>query len=266
MTFQDYINQVRSRGQYSFTTTEAATELGITVNAVRTGMYKLKKKGSIVSPARQLYIIVPPEHQRWGTLPAAELVPLIMSHWNCSYYACCLTAADYHGASHQKPQIFQIMTNKRRKNIVINDMEIEFLYKKNLDPWLVDKRVVKSGYLYISSPELTAIDLLAYRHKSGGLNHIATVLSELVEAMSPKKLGEIINRSKPAYIQRLGYLLECVKEYEPDIVEKLLAPVVKFIKSHTIYWVPLAKELPTKGVERNKLWKLIINTTIEPDE
>lgn len=50
-------------------------------------MYKLKKKGDIISPAKHLYVIVPPEQQSIGCIPAAELVPLLMKHWSLNLIA-----------------------------------------------------------------------------------------------------------------------------------------------------------------------------------
>ena len=96
--FRDYIKSVRARGYYAFTTAQALAELGVSPNALRCGMYKLKKKGDIISPAKHLYVIVPPEYQVIGCLPAEELVPLLMKHWGLSYYVCLLSAAYYHGA------------------------------------------------------------------------------------------------------------------------------------------------------------------------
>lgn len=42
--------------------------------------------------------------------------------------------------------------------------------------------------MIISTPEATAMDLMHYPSQSGGLNHIATVLSELQESINPEKL------------------------------------------------------------------------------
>jgi len=41
------------------------------------------------------------------------------------------------------------------------------------------------GTLLVSTPEATAIDLVGYAAHAGGLNQVATVLSELAERMDP---------------------------------------------------------------------------------
>ncbi len=91
--FQNYIKSVRSAGHHSFTLDDALSDLGVSRNAVICGMYKLKKKGDIISPAKNLYVIVPPEYQSIGCLPAEELVPILMHHWGLPYYVCLLSAA-----------------------------------------------------------------------------------------------------------------------------------------------------------------------------
>jgi hypothetical protein len=85
-TFQNYIKSVRASGHLSFTLEKAVTDLHVSRNAVICGMYKLKKKGEVISPAKNLYVIVPPEHQLIGSLPAEELVPILMQHWELPYY------------------------------------------------------------------------------------------------------------------------------------------------------------------------------------
>lgn len=267
MNFHNYLKTVRASGRYAFTADEAIADLNISRNALNCAVYKLKKKKDIISPAKHLYVILPPEHQALGCLPAEELVPILMKHWNVPYYVCGLSAAYYHGASHQKPQVFQVMTNKRLKDLECGRVKIIFVYKKNLEPLLIEKRVVKTGYLSIASPELTALDLLTYRKLAGGLNSIATVLSELIEAMNVDRLLEIIKSvSEHAWWQRLGYILENIEIMEPKNLEKTLSALRQHAKAQQLVWVPLASELPIKGVKRDKFWMIIENTTIEVDE
>jgi predicted transcriptional regulator of viral defense system len=116
--FSDYIKSIRAGGHSAFSTGKALADLNISKNALRCGMHKLMKKGEIISPAKHLYIIIPPEYQSLGCLPASELIPILMQHWNLPYYVCLLSAADYHGASHQKPQIKPILKNGPLKLVI----------------------------------------------------------------------------------------------------------------------------------------------------
>ena len=264
--FSDYIKWVRSNGYSAFTTEEALSYLKITKNAFNCGMYKLKKKGEVISPAKNLYVIIPPEYQSMGCIPPAELIPLIMKHWNLNYYVCLLSAAVYFGASHQKPQVFQVMTNKQLKPFIFGKVKIEFIFKKSLNDLPIQKQVVKTGYLTIASPELIAFDLLNYPRQSGGLNPTATVLSELIEFLNPEKLMDLVKRAPEyAWVQRLGYILEHIDSMDLEKQAKIINGLKRYILSKTIKSTPLASELPSKGYIRDNDWKIIENTTIESD-
>ena len=266
MHFNDYIKSIRSSGHLSFVTDEAIEKLKISNNAFNCGMYKLKKKGEIVSPAKNLYIIVPPEYQSLACLPAEELIPILMKHWDLEYYVCLLSAALYHGASHQKPQVFQVMTSKQLKPLLCGKVKIEFIYKKSLENLPMQKLTVKTGYLKVAMPELTVMDLFFYPHHAGGLNHIATVLSELIETIDPEKLMNlIIHSNEKAWIQRLGYLLEQIESMDKDKQGKIIALIDNYLSHQFISPIALAPELPTKGNPRNHRWMIIENTTVESD-
>ena len=265
-TFHNYLNSVRSAGHLSFTLEKAITDLHVSRNAVICGMYKLKKKGEIISPAKNLYVIVPPEHQSTGCLPAEELIPILMRHWELPYYVCLLSSALYFGASHQKPQIFQVMANKQLTPIVCGKVKIEFIYKKSLENLPTKNVPVKTGYLVVATPELTAMDLLIYSRQAGGLNHIATVLSELIEEIDPKKIIALLEQSeKKSWIQRLGYILEHIESMDEQRQKKVIRLLHKYVADKSFSPIALAPELPIKGKPRDYRWMIIENTNIESD-
>jgi len=266
VNFNNHIKSIRSTGQYAFTMKEVIAELGISHNAFSCGIYRMKKKGDIISPVKNFYVIVPPEYQRVGCIPAEELIPLLMKHWNINYYVCLLSAALYHGASHQKPQVFQVMTEKQLRPLVCGKIKIDFVYKKLLANIALQKISVKTGYLNISSPELTVMDLLLYLHQAGGLNHIATVLSELIESITPTKMLELMRNSKEkAWMQRLGYILEHIEPMETKKRDELVKLLYGFLKKQSLSFIPLASELPVMDMAKNKRWMIIENTAIESD-
>jgi hypothetical protein len=44
------------------------------------------QSGDLVSPAKAFYVIVPPEYQAYGCIPAEKLIPILMDHLNIDYY------------------------------------------------------------------------------------------------------------------------------------------------------------------------------------
>ena len=113
--FSEYLKDLRKSGRLSFTVDEAASDLKISKYNALSSICRIKKRGEIISPAKGFYVIIPPEHQFQGCLPAAELVPILMQHLQVNYYAGLLSAAMYHGATHQKPNSFQVISDMNLK-------------------------------------------------------------------------------------------------------------------------------------------------------
>src|SRR5262245_10440423 len=111
--FSQYLDNLRSTGRRHFTFQDATHELNLSQDAAKSGVYRLKKAGKIISPLKGMYVIVPPENSPYGSIPAEELVPIMMKQLNAEYYVGLLSAAAYHGATHQKVFRFQIITNQR---------------------------------------------------------------------------------------------------------------------------------------------------------
>ena len=211
-------------------------------------------------------IIVPPEDQVMGSLPAEQLVPILMNHWEAPYYVCLLTAAMYHGASHQKPQVFQVMTTRRCRPLICGKIKISFYYKKSLEDLPIQNYPVRTGYLRISSPEMTTIDMLLYPHNSGNLNNIATVLSELIDCIDPKKLIDLASLiNQKAWLQRLGYILESIDSEDNTKKDLLRHELETYVQNLKLDYIPLMSESPSKGFPRNRKWMIVENTTLESD-
>lgn len=265
--FDEYLKQLRSVGKQSFTIEQAMSDLKISRHGVLSAAYRHKKSGELISPARGFYVIIPPEYRQFGSLPADELVPILMQHLNIEYYVALLTAAQYHGATHQKPGSFQIICEKQlQRKFKFGKVWVDCVYKKSINDLPNQSITVKTGYLKLATPELTAIDIIKYLHKSGGLNHIATVLSELIEIINAEKLialAEKINEN--IYLQRLGYILEHIETMDEEAKQKIIDALIGFLSLKKLLYTPIAPELPRKGYPRSLKWKIIENSSIESD-
>ena len=242
--FSEYLKDLRQSGRLSFTINQASSDLGISKHNVLASIFRIKKSGEIISPAKGFYVIIPPEHQLQGCLPASQLVPILMQHLKINYYVGLLSCAMYHGATHQKPNSFQIISDKQiRKNLKFGQVSIDVVYKKSL----------------ANLP-----------NRSGGLNHIATVLSELIEAIDVKKLLDLANISKQKFwLQKLGYILEKIDVENLKHKQKIIITLQKYLfsnkKNIAKNYVALAPEIPIKDYPRCKKWKVVENTSIESD-
>lgn len=262
MVFNEYIHYLIKNGRCTFSIEDALKHLNKSRKAILSSIEHLVSKKELVSPAKGFYVIVPPEYQILGCLPAEYFIPYLMEYWKCKYYACLLTAAKYHGASHQAVMIFQVMIEGRKPPIVCGKIRVKFITNKNLIDTPTQKITTRMSMLTVSTPEGTAMDLLKYPHQSVGLNHIATVLTELHETMNADKLLNLAESSKVlAWQQRLGYILKIIGATNlADVLEKHLS------KQRRVDYIALDPRVKvSKHTKKNETWKIIENTKIESD-
>ena len=117
----------------------------------------------------------------------------------------------------------------------------------------------ETGSMRVSTPEVTAYDLVRFSAAAGHLNNVATVLAELAEKIDPRKLAELAPRHSAPDVQRLGYLLDSVGQHD------LAAPLQQALEQRRYRPVLLAPaERP--GEERpDDRWRIIRNATVEAD-
>lgn len=253
----DYISGLMAKGQYTFTLEDAVQVLGSTKVATRAALRRLSKKGEIATPYRGFWMVVPPEYRSYGCLPPEQFIPQLMGHLQEPYYAGLLSAAVFHGAAHHRPQIFQVVVRKNRPSIVCGKIRVDFVARKNVDDIATLQFKTPRGPLLISSPEATAFDLIGYADRVVGLDHVATILSELAEKLDGGKLVEAARFSPIAWAQRLGYLLELV-----DASEKA-AGLARYLAQEKLLPTPLERSRPFKGVPKDRRWSVMINAEVE---
>ena len=133
MNLQSYIKDIRKDGRRCFTILDILEQFHVSNSHARVALHRLLKTGDLISPARGLYAIVPTEHQPHGSIPPQELLPLVMQYLGAHYYVALLSAGLFHGATHQKPARFQVISEKRIKHpSIFGDVEINYIYKKSV--------------------------------------------------------------------------------------------------------------------------------------
>ncbi|MDQ2995150.1 MAG: type IV toxin-antitoxin system AbiEi family antitoxin [Pseudomonadota bacterium] len=261
MKAQEFITHLRAQGRYSFNTLDAQTSLELNMPATLNALKRLKGKGYIVSPAKSFYNIVPPEYQALGCLPAEMFVHELMKHLNLPYYIGFLSAAQYYGAAHQKPQRFQVVTTKNRPAIHCGRIYIEFIANKNASNMPINKFNTPAGTINVATPELIAGDIVTFPRHAGGINNVATILFELAEKIDINKL-EALSKLIPKifWLQRLGYLFEFLE------ITELANGIEKIITGKKHNWILLVSYMPYNPIIRIKKWRIIVNTDVEIDE
>jgi predicted transcriptional regulator of viral defense system len=257
---EDYIDTIRAKGRYSFALEEVKRAFDISDKALNQNLYRLKQKKRIAQIRKGFYAIITPEYSNQGMIPLSLFINDLMQSLNRKYYIGLFSAAALYGAAHQQPmESFVVIEKPALHNIKSSKVKINFLVKKEWNDEDVIQKKTDAGYMNVSSPELTALDLFYYLHNVG-LNNTTTILQELIEEIKPAKLaGTVKKYPRTTALQRLGYLLDVILNNRQlsDIVYKALSG-----KRH--FTIPLLPGIKEDG-DTNTKWKIIHNVTIESD-
>lgn len=132
MTAMKFISDLVAGGRYCFSAEEAIPALEASEVATRAALRRLRQKGELAMPYRGFYIVVPPEFRNIGCLPAGHFIPSLMAYLDEKYYAGLLSAAEYHGAAHQRPQVFQVVVARNKSEITCGKVRGIFVARKNM--------------------------------------------------------------------------------------------------------------------------------------
>jgi predicted transcriptional regulator of viral defense system len=184
-----------------------------------------------------------------------------MRYHKTPYYVALLSAAEIHGAAHQRPQEFQVIAGKQLRPILVGVSRIRFFMKKDLERTPVELIKSTSGRIRVSTPEATALDLVRFYDRVGHLNHVATVLAELAEKIDAGKLVHAAEaEGESAAAQRLGYLLDSVGS------GRAATKLWKWVEARSPKPVLLRPDFTGKEVSRDARWRVVVNDEVEPDE
>ena len=253
------ISQFATEGISSFSFNQLEQKINSSPAALKSALRRLMKKGEIAMPHQGFYVIVPPEYRSLGCRPAEQFIPDLMNYLGEYYYVGLLSAAEYHGAAHHRPQVFQVMVAKPRRTIISGKVQVNFIVRGNIEAIPTQPRNTVTGILKLSTPEATAFDLAGYYRHCGWLDNVATVLSELVEVLDPEKLVTVAELSPITWVQRLGYLLETVGS------EETWQPLAGYVNAKNPVRSPLLPSATIKGARFNKRWQIYVNSKVEAE-
>ncbi|MFN3486312.1 MAG: type IV toxin-antitoxin system AbiEi family antitoxin [Planctomycetota bacterium] len=254
-----FVEGLLGQGRYTFSRQEAERRLRRSRAAAYMALHRLVKAGWLVMPRSGFYVIVDPQHRAAGTLPPEWFVHELMKHAGRPYYVSLLSAAQFHGAAHHRPQEFQVVIPERAvRPIQAGNVQIRFYGKGSFDRSQTQDAKTPTGLMKVATPETTAWDLVRYFKAAGGLENVVTVLSELAEKFDEKRLRDTVKRHGEVIVaQRLGYLLDRIGRRN---LSKGLAAWVADAPLR-----PLDPGTPVDGASESRRWRLLVNVALEPE-
>lgn len=257
----DFIREHRGNGRYAFTIDDLVIATKKSVRNIRKDIDRLREKGLIRNIRKGFYIIIPEEYSKMGVIPVEFYVDDLMKYLSRQYYVGLFSAAMFHGAAHQQPQEFFIVSESpKTRNIKSRNIIINFSGKMHFPEAGIETRKTDTGYFNISGKELTFLDLIYFENLMGGFSRITTILSELSEDIKPTVMKKVVENDFPASVfQRAGYMAEHILQNNKltTVFENKLATMN--------FQAAYLKASGQKSGVKDAKWNLFINTKIETD-
>lgn len=254
-------DELMGRGQHFITSEEAAAELGVGLKSVPRSLRRARQAGKFVSVTKGGWVPVPPQYRAAGAPPGSHYIDQMMSHLSHDYYVGLLSAAAIHGASHQAPMVFQVVTPARLRDRTIGRTRLQFIQRTDAAERPRLRHTVPTGRIWVSSPEVTVFDLVEAPERAAGVSNVATIIGDLLHdnMLDPASLADVAAFYPTVVAQRAGHLIDFMSSEEnlPIDTDPLHAAVMggRF------------RDLaPGSGPgERDNRWRIIANTDVEHD-
>lgn len=256
----EYILSLARQGRHCFLSKEIQEALSLSEESLKQLLIRLRKKKFIATPISGYHLILPAEYQNLGCLPAEQFIDSLMQHLNQPYYVALLSAGARYGAAHNQPQWFQVITLRKRRDIICGRVRIQFIGKKDIELSTFKTMNTSTGTYKISTPETTMIDLVRYSEQAAGMENVLNVIIELVEQIRKQEFEIVLKLFKEkTTLQRLGYLLDKIG------CENLSRLTEKCISRMELKNIPLIAGYETENKPIDKKWRIIINEELEAD-
>jgi predicted transcriptional regulator of viral defense system len=251
-----------ARGQHFVTADEIAELVGVAPSEVRHSLRRQRDANAIVPVTKGAWAPVPPQYRRNGAPPVEHFIDPLMSYLGHHYYVGFLSAAAIHGASHQAPMVFQVVTDAVLRDRRIGAQRVVFIRRRDTERRATIRRMVPTGRINVSTPEVTVLDLVDAPQFGGGLSNVATVITDLLAAatIDPTALAAQAAHYPTAVVQRVGHLVEQLSETaEASIGLESLHALVDGAQVVDLY--PRVARIG----DRDDRWNVVVNIEIEPD-
>jgi predicted transcriptional regulator of viral defense system len=254
-----YVDRLHASGRYTFTRPQAQRETRSTPLALESALRRSRANRRIATPRRGFHVIVPIEYRDAGAPPPTWFIDDLMSFLGQPYYVGLLTAAALHGASHQQPMVFQVITDRPTRPARVGRARIAFHAARNVERVPTLRKTTDTGTLRVSTAEVTAFDLVRFAGAAGHLDNVATAIGELAEHLSATKLAQIAPLYALSDVQRLGFILELVG------ADEKAASLEHWLDEQRVRIVPLARGRKAARGRTDPRWRVIRNVDIEVD-
>jgi len=251
-------------GTHFITTPDLTVRLGVNADQLWGSLQRSIEATRMVSVTKGGWVPVPPEYRKSGAPPPLHFIDPMMKFLGHDYYIGFLSAAAMHGASHQAPMVFQVATPALLRDRRIGQSRVQFVRRSETARRSTERRIVPTGRVNVSTPEVTVLDLVEAPRLGAGLSNVATVIGDLIsdDVLDIEKLASDALGYPMSVAQRAGHLIDFMaSELQLAVDTRALHDHIAGSKPAT---VSLRPGQPGRGV-RDDRWGVGVNTDVEHD-
>ena len=248
-----------SHGITSLSTEEVMHLCALPANQVSQRMAALRKGAKLFSPARGLWVPIPPEYRAWGASDPMRYIDDMMEHLGTAYLVGWLSAAEHHGASHHAAQVFQVATGKTVRPRSFGRSRLEFYSRAYVGVATQSAELLRRTGVRVASPGTTMLMLVADPGICGGMSNVANLVVELAEGHLDFEAEAVADAPlfPDAAARRLGWLLD---EFGAGVPAGL-AGYCSSLASGPSFLSPLS----ARAGKLDAKWRTVVNEEVDPD-
>lgn len=229
--------------------------------ALRLALYRQQAKGRLVGLSRGSghWLLVPLQYSVSGAPPLETWLDYYLSKTlQIPYYVGLLSAAEVYGASPYAVMVTQVIVPKPRRSITVGRHELVFHGRSNVQSMPTQWHETADGRFKVSTPELTALELVQREAQIGGIPRVQEVLRALAGSCSTQGLKQALDAAQEApATQRLGVLLA------QDGKGELAQTVQHWLQGHKTRVITLESCASIKESRLDETFKVRMPLTLE---
>lgn len=199
-----FAERLLARGRVAFGLAELTASTQLSSIAAKNQILRLHGKIVRVSPRRQFFLVVAPEHRALGAPPVTWWLHDYFKWLGHPYYVALQSAAALHGSQPQAIQTMQVMTDEPRREIELGRIRIRFFVKSKLSQTPTQQLPGAHARLFVSTPEATALDLVLYADRIGGIERAMETIEPMLHSMRTKELRSVLRAARASAVVKLA--------------------------------------------------------------
>lgn len=248
-----FVEERLERGLITFDLAELTRQTGLSDVAAKNQLHRLPGRVVRVSPHQAFFLIVESQHRPMGAPPVEWWLDDYFRWLGRPYYLALLSAAEVYDSAPQAVQVKQVMTDVPRREISVGRLRILCFVKNRMERTPVQQPPNAYAPLRISTPEATALDMIRYASRIGGMERALETLTPLLPLFRASELKRALDAENDvAVAQRFGYLIETAGHHRwARIVRHWLPPRLVRLPLHS------SKQDLTE-TEQSSRWRILV--------